>query len=170
MTHISRGLSVNIMGFLFPCRHYRHDHIQQIQVSGLFGAIAIMYGTQQCVSQQKALVLKAQTGSNPACSGSVNHWGWFSVSTGPGLGKERFLLFVLVVKGVNFQTAQSAAVSCREGAFIAEFQGRIWVCFQAWDVEREQRFCKLCERDRLALSDSGSICSCVWWVLFNETC
>lgn len=167
---MSRGFSVNIVGFLFPNRHYRHDHIQQIWVSGLFGTLAVTYGMQQCVSQQKTHVLRTQSRSNLACSGWVNHWGWISVSTGPELGKERCLLFVLVVKRVNFQTAQSAAVSCCDLALIAEFQGRIWVCFQASDVESEQRFCKMCERDRLALCDSESVCSCVWLVLFNETC
>lgn len=105
MTYIFRGFSVDIMGFLFPSRHYRHDHIQQIWVSGLFGAIAVMYGTQQCVSQQKTLILKAQSGSSPTCSGWVSHWGWFSVSTGPGLGKERCLLFVLVVEEGEFSNS-----------------------------------------------------------------
>lgn len=170
MTHMSRGFSVNIAGFLFPNRNYRHGHIQQIRVSRLFGAIAIMCGMQQCVSQQKTLVLKTQNRLNPACSGWVNHWGWFNVSTGPGLGKETCLLSVLVMKRVNFHTAQSAAVSCCDLALIAEFQGRIWVCFQAWDVESEQRFCKTRERDRLALWDSESVHSWVWLVLFNETC
>lgn len=166
MKHISRGFSVNIMAFLFPSRHYRHDHIQQKRVSGLSGAITVMYGTQQCVSQQKTLILKEQSGTNPDVSVWLNLWGLFNVSTGPELGKERCLLLVLVGKKVNFQTA----VSCRELALIAEFQGRIWVCFQPGAVESQQRFCKLRERDRLALSDSESVRSCVSLVLFNETC